>query len=59
MKKLYCDKCSLFVGEINNGKIKNNTILICSECNAETSAANVINNNDMSDFFSMLGLKNK
>ena len=33
MKILYCNKCNKKVGEINKGKIKIDTILICKSCN--------------------------
>lgn len=37
MKTLYCDKCGKYLGEIKKGKIKNNTILICNECNTNSN----------------------
>ena len=32
MKTLSCHKCSKFLGEIELGKIKKGTILLCTEC---------------------------
>lgn len=59
MKKLYCSRCSKFLCEIEKGRIKKGTVLICENCNdliiaLETSArsrsAKVDNPDFMPDF---------
>jgi len=31
-KKLECDKCFTYLGEMEKGKIKNGSVILCSKC---------------------------
>lgn len=63
MKEFRCNKCNCYLGEMTQGKIKKDAIILCTECMDKYEAykgmadiANIANMNksttpDMPDFF--------
>lgn len=60
MKELRCNKCNCYLGEMTQGKIKKDAIILCTECmnkyEAYKGVADVANMDkpstpDMPDFF--------
>lgn len=57
MKKLVCDRCGKYLGEIEKGRIAKDAICLCGECNYnillkdnKTKPPPNINENDSIDF---------
>ena len=58
MKELKCFSCSTYLGEIEKGKIKNGSVILCASCFKNHKATDDFNNyikstasNNMPEFF--------